>query len=168
MPNNNNRSLSDLAIEKLHSSGISEDDALAAGLYSVDDSEAEVHEEFAAVPGLVIPYFDTSGQPVYFERDGEFLQFIRIRYLENPPPKPRAGGFAAPSRKPPPKYIQYKESGTRAYFPRVSELDWSAIAADHNTPVAIVEGEFKAIKLCIEGLTAIGIGGVDSFLHKVE
>ena len=84
---------SSLALDKLKSSGIPPDVAAAAGLFSVEDAKFEVHQEFLAAPALVFPYFDPYGDPIYFERDGEIVEFIRLRYLADPP----AGGLSSPS-----------------------------------------------------------------------
>jgi hypothetical protein len=84
-PEIDERGLSDLAIAKLRSSGISLEAAIAAGIYSVENAKEEVHEEFAGVPALIIPYFDVHGEPLFFERDGELFQFVRVRYLADPP-----------------------------------------------------------------------------------
>jgi hypothetical protein len=155
------RRLSDLAIVKLRGSGISEDSALAAGIFSVANAKAEVHEEFAALPALVFQYYDTNGNLVFFERDGEYLQFVRVRYLT----KPTAKSFI--ERKPQ-RYAQLRGSGVHAYFPRVPGFDWRVIAADTNVNLGITEGELKALKGCLEGFATIGIGGVDCFLRKPE
>ena len=155
------RGLSDLAIAKLRSSGISKADAMAAGIYSVENAKTEVHGEFAALPALVFPYYDVRGNPIFFERDGEILQFVRLRYLVDFPDQ----GF---KERKPLRYVQYRGSGVHAYFAKIPGYDWSAIAADPSVPVAIVEGELKALKACIERLPTIGICGVNSFLRKRE
>lgn len=77
--------LSDRAIAKLHTSGISEADAVAAGIFSVENAKEDVHAEFDAAPALVFPYYAVHGNPIFFERDGEFLPFVRVRYLSEPP-----------------------------------------------------------------------------------
>ncbi len=155
------RHLSDLAIAKLHSSAIAKDIALTAGILSVEDAKAEVHDEFASVPALVFQYYDIAGNLVFFERDGELLQFVRVRYLADPPAKSFIKRVSQ-------RYAQLRGSGVHAYFPQVPGIDWRATAADPSVALAIVEGELKALKLCAEGLPAIGIGGVDCFLRKPE
>jgi hypothetical protein len=153
--------LSELAIAKLHSSGIPPEPAVEAGIYSVENAKEQVHEEFAVVPALVIPYFDIQRKPIFFERNGEFLQFIRLRYLAEPP----AQNFI---QRRPLRYVQYKDSGVYAYFARLPCYDWSAIAANPTVAIAFVEGELKALKACTEDLPTVGIAGVDCFLRKRE
>jgi hypothetical protein len=97
----------------------------------------------------------------FFERDGEFLQFVRLRYLVDLPTE----GF---KERKPRRYVQHRASGVHAYFARLPGYNWAAIADDPTVAVAIVEGELKALKACIEGLPTIGIGGVDCFLRKRE
>ena len=60
------RHLSDLAIAKLHSSAIAKDIALTAGILSVEDAKAEVHDEFASVPALRFPILRHRGQSGFF------------------------------------------------------------------------------------------------------
>ncbi|KDA00950.1 DUF3854 domain-containing protein [Hyphomonas oceanitis] len=142
------------AIDKLASSGISRAQAERAGLYSVASAHEDLNPEFAKLPALVIPYHDQSGKPVFFDRNGERLPFVRVRYLAEPVAK----GFV---RKKPQRYAQLRASGTFAYFAPC--VDWRSIAADTSEPVVIVEGELKALKACIEGIPTIGLGGVDNF-----
>ena len=145
---------SELALHKLASSGITPRQATAAGLYSVENAKADVCAEFLQAPALVIPYFDRAGVPIFFERDGERISFLRIRYLA----EPAVRGF---TKLKPQRYAQLKGSGVHAYFPRIR--DWQEIAANPDVPVVIVEGELKALKACIEGVPTIGLGGVDNF-----
>ncbi|MFT3810076.1 MAG: DUF3854 domain-containing protein [Micropepsaceae bacterium] len=153
------RGFSRRAEEKLASSGISTADALRAGLYSVEDASEEVHREFAPVPALVFPYFDLDGAPVIFERGGEFLPFVRVRYLSAPPQR----GFV---KQKPQRYAQLKGSGARAYFPPV--LPWRKIADDPGIPIVYTEGELKALCACSRGIPTIGLGGVDSFVCRTD
>jgi hypothetical protein len=157
--------LSDLAVAKLASSGISPEAAFAAGIYSVENAKVEVHEEFNALPALVFQYYDENGNLVFFERDGELLQYVRVRYLKEPP----ATGFVAPNivRKRP-KYFQLKRSGVYAYFPKVAGFNWRAIADDPTVNVVWTEGELKSLAGCLAGVATIGLGGVDCFLRKPE
>ena len=148
---------SELALDKLASSGITPEQASAAGLYSVENAKADVCAEFLQAPALVIPYFDRAGAPILFERDGEHIPFVRIRYLA----EPAVRGF---KKLKPQRYAQLKGSGVHAYFPRIR--DWQEIAANPDVPVVIVEGELKALKACIEGVPTIGLGGVDNFRTK--
>lgn len=151
--------LSSLALAKLASSGISETDAIAAGLYSVANARGEVHPEFKQAPALVIPYFDVRGAPVLFERDGNMVPFVRVRYLAEPVAK----GF---TKAKPQRYAQLRGSGTQAYFPRVAGIDWEEVLRDTSIGLVIVEGELKALKGCLSGLATIGLGGVDNFRSR--
>ena len=153
--------LSDIAVAKLRSSGIEPAVALGAGIYSVEDARAQVHPEFATGPALVFQYYDVAGDPIFFTRDGELLQFVRVRYLGDPP----VTGFA---KRAPQRYAQLRGSGVHAYFPRVSGIDWAKIASDPAINLVITEGELKALSLCARDIAAIGLGGVDCFVQKQE
>lgn len=147
---------SQLALDKLKSSGISPAIACAAGLFSVDNAKRELDPEFLAHPALVIPYFDLRGGAVMFIRGGTPTQFVRVRYLDH-----RAGADGAH-----PKYMSFRASGVRAYFPKGTAVDWPNVAADASRPIVITEGELKALKACSLGVPTIGLGGVDSFTAK--
>ena len=60
------------------------------------------------------------------------------------------------------KYLAPEGSGCEVYWPRVKGLDWPTILKNPKEPVAIVEGEFKALCLCLAGgeVSAVAIGGV--------
>ena len=65
------------------------------------------------------------------------------------------------------KYAQPSDTGCWVYFPRVKGLDWCKVLADPKIPVIIVEGELKALSLCLAGVLAVAIGGVWNWsLHK--
>lgn len=148
------------AIADLERSGIAPAPAEAAGMFSVEDAST-IYPEFLKLPALVIPYFDTRGEQVYFERDGERLPFCRVRYLAAPPQK---RGFIKPGK--PQRYAQPTGSPVFAYFPRVRGLDWAAIARDPSKVRTACEGEKKALKTCLDGFTCIGLGGVANFTRK--
>jgi len=157
---NTDLSLSALAIEKLASSGISPEEVLGAGLYSVENAREEVHHEFAARPALVFSYFNLDGSRIFFEKDGESHAFIRIRYLNTP--RTKSSGKAKLQR-----YAQLQGSSIHPYFPPVFDCDWADIANDTSIALGITEGELKALKACLEGFPTIGITGVDCFRRKV-
>lgn len=93
----------------------------------------------------------------YFNVDGNKLAFYRVRYLE--PVKNKKTGKNI-------RYGQPSKTGCRLYFPPI--VDWSHIATDERIPIIITEGEKKAAKVCVEGIPAIGLGGVWSFRSKKE
>ena len=90
-----------------------------------------------------------------FERDGQEIQFGRVRYLEEPPQ-----GFLGPTK--PLRYQQPSRSPVFAYFP---PGDWGAILKDASKPLIIVEGEFKALVAWLHGFPTIGLGGVFNFMR---
>jgi len=150
---------SDLAIKKLHSSGVNEKNASQAGMYSVENAKEEVDSEFEARPALVIPYFDIHGKPVQFARGGRQVDFVRVRYLG----KAKVKSFIEKKVR---RYAQMKGSGVHAYFPKI--YDWKDIAQDTEQAILITEGELKALAACCRGYPTIGIGGVDCFVVRQE
>lgn len=100
-------------------------------------------------PGIVIPYFDLSGNKT---------QFYRYRYLK----QPTYTGFAAMAKRKPLKYTQPKSSLNELYLPPL--VDWEEIAADSLKPILITEGEFKAASATLNTeYPCIGLGGVWSW-----
>ncbi|MDE2183479.1 MAG: DUF3854 domain-containing protein [Alphaproteobacteria bacterium] len=149
--------MSDLAVADLARSGISANQAVTLGMFSVTSAATDTcFREFRAQPALVIPYFDIRGDQLWFERDGTRLPFGRVRYLGSTPQKL---GFQGPRDLG--KYGQPARSGIHAYFP--PGINWAAVAADPRQPLLLAEGEKKAAKLCLEGFNAIGIGGCWNF-----
>jgi hypothetical protein len=150
---------SQLAIQDLARSGIKPEQAEALGMFSVNSAKRETSfREFRDEPALVIPYYDAKSEFVTFERDGEKLGFGRLRYLR----AAEMSGFNDPKELP--KYGQPAQSGVYPYLPRC--IDWVKVAANPRERIYIVEGEKKAAKLCLEGFTAIGIGGCWNFRVK--
>lgn len=143
------------AVADLQRSGISEQDAETAGLFYVEDAST-IYPDFDNGPALVIPYYRPDGEFMTFDRDGEELDFCRVRYLA---PKVE-GSFA---RKKVQRYSQPGSSGTRAYF--APQIDWRHIVDDAQEPVLITEGEKKAIATCAAGFPAIALGGVFNFTN---
>lgn len=152
-------SLCDLAIAKLAESGIGAEEALENGLFSVENVRDDYHDEFEPWPGLIIPYFEPDGSAMMFERDGERLAFVRVRYLRIPK------GFSEKAHKRK-RYKQHLESGCRAYFPK--GMDWPAILRNPKDDLIIVEGELKALAGCLAGFAVIGIGGVSNFKQRIR
>ena len=68
------------------------------------------------------------------------------------------------------KYLAPEGSGCQVYWPRVKGLDWSTILKNPKVPVAIVEGELKALCLCLAGVevTAVAIGGVWNWVRNKQ
>jgi len=147
------------AIADLARSGITPAQAEAAGMFSIDDASA-LFPEFHALPSLIMPYFDITGAPMTFPRDGKDNLFCRARYLETPPQR------ASFVKQKPQRYGQPHSSGTRAYFPHAPHIDWQDVAGDARTPVVITEGEKKALAMCCTLAPTIGLGGVANFILK--
>lgn len=145
-----------LAVAALKRSGITQENAEAAGLFDVEDAAAIYPDDFDTGPALVIPYYNTDGSLMEFQRDGANLPFCRIRYLE---PKQEAGFV----RKKAQRYSQPGKSGTRAYFSPL--LNWQQIAADIQEPIIITEGEKKAIAGIVAGFPVVALGGVFNFTN---
>lgn len=135
--------------------GLEAQDAEQAGIFEVDDA-AGVYPDFDAQPALIIPYFQTDGEPMSFTRDGEELAFCRLRYL-NPP---KVGGFTSAKAQ---RYSQPGKSGTRCYFG--PGLEWARISQDIQEPVIITEGEAKGLCGIKHGFPVIALGGVYNFTN---
>ena len=131
-------------------------------MFAVESAKEEPYEDdFQDRPALVIPYFIPVGEGLgaaTFRREPDELPFCRVRYLGDLEPR------RSIIKRKPQRYGQPKESGVRAYFPRVSTIDWPAVIADVEVPIVITEGEKKAAKACFEGVPTIGLGGVYNFL----
>ena len=92
-----------LADAKVESSGLTPQQAVALGMYSID-SAVSLGENFNAGPALVIPYYNLIGKPLL----DATIPFFRVRYLED-----NVKGFTKKQR-----YSQPLKSGAHAYFPR--------------------------------------------------
>lgn len=92
------------------------------------------------VPCIPIPYPDINGQ---------MTDYVRTKLL---------GEYFQAGSKKPAKYLQKSGSISRLYFSTL--VAWNVIARDASVPIILVEGEFKAIKACQEGLHAIAVSGV--------
>lgn len=143
------------AVADLTRSGIDEPTADSAGLFDVEDAAA-VYPDFDTGPALVIPYYNTDGTLMEFQRDGKTQPFCRVRYLE---PKTDTGFV----RKRTQRYSQPGKSGTRAYFCPL--LPWATIADDVQEPIIITEGEKKAIAGIVAGFPVLALGGVFNFTN---
>ncbi len=116
-------------------------------MFAVDDASA-VNPEFAPAAGIIIPYRDEAGQALTYQRYDHAPLFCRVRHLTVP-------GWPLPRGR---RYAQPADSGLQLYIPR----GFSRPEAEHGGFV-IVEGEKKAIALCVAGIPAVGIGGVWNF-----
>ena len=151
----------DLAAEDLKRSGITLEQAEAAGFLVCDNAKEEVYDDFKAQPALVIPYADPStGEIFEFESVGELRAFCRVRYLTD---GPKQRGFVKKKTR---RYDQPKNSGMFAYFPQTDEINWREVLDDPETPICITEGEKKALVGCLSGVPTIGLGGVFNFADK--
>jgi hypothetical protein len=135
-----------------------------AGIYWVEDASL-VYPDFKRQPASVLPYYhptkadaDGMAEPIYFERDGEKTQFVRVRYLTDDELK-----MSGSKRH---RYTQPGGSGVHAYFS--PQIDWRTLAADTASPIIITEGEKKALAACELGYPVIGLGGVFNFKDKAD
>lgn len=145
----------DLAVEDLARSGLTPEQADAAGMYAVDDA-TEVYDDFKPLPALVIPYYEPAGDELMtFDRG----PFARVRYLQEPQ---QARGFR---RRKSMRYAQPSGSGVWAYFPQGTPIEWSEVYENPETPIVITEGEKKALRGCLAGVPTVGLGGVYNFMR---
>ena len=146
-------SWSNEARAQLNSWGITEAQAGAAGLFEVANAKA-LYPDFDALPAIVFPYTTLEGEPASFTRDGQELEFVRVRYI-NPPARP---GFTKQKAR---RYSQPGASGTRVYFPL--SVPWDTIKNDTQVPLIVTEGEAKAIAAAAHGFNILALGGVHNF-----
>ena len=144
--------LSDVATEDLARSGITPEQAEAAGWSSIEDASL-IAPSFRAAPALVIPYGDPDGALVL---NADSSPFCRVRYLE----LPEVHSFV---KVKPQRYAQ--APGTRPHAFLSPATDWATIAPDPALPLIITEGEKKALAACAAGFPTIGLGGVDSWRY---
>jgi hypothetical protein len=143
----------DFLTKRLALSAISPEAAKYAGIRSMKASEARA--KGFGLPaycsdGFLIPYYDVAGK---------LTQFWRWR---NNPDSRR--GFLGQTEQP--KYGQPQATGCAIFLPRVKGLSWPDALEDPPTPVVVVEGELKALSLCLRGVEAVGIGGVWNFARQ--
>ncbi len=143
---------SEEALNKILSSGLTAEQAMALGMYSVGNAGL-LHKAFDDREALVIPYHTVSGAPA--KAHPTWPDFYRVRYLG------ANTSFKAMTDGKPRRYTQPPDTGICAYFPNL--VDWQAIASDINETVLITEGEFKAAKATACGFPTIGLGGVYNF-----
>jgi hypothetical protein len=150
-----------LAEKDLARSDITLEEAEESGMYYEADAST-IYEDFEPLPCLVIPYHDPWSDDLFtFERDGETLEFCRVRYLKEPMRR-RFG------KKKAQRYGQPRDSGVHAYFPLVEHFDWLDVFDDPSIPIVITEGEKKALRGCLAGYPTIGLGGVYNFMSQGE
>lgn len=156
------------AKKDLERSGISVQAAEEAEMYSVPDA-SKICEDFKPYPALVIPYVDPwTDEFMTYERDGEVLDFQRVRYFE---PERKVHGFKKEKVM---RYAQPSSSGVNPYFPMVDFefngelLSWADVAKDPAIPIMITEGEKKSLAACLANIPTIGLGGVYNFTHDGE
>lgn len=134
----------------LHKSGISDPKIISKlKLKQLDAPQTKKLTDKFSVPSYTIPYFDIAGKQI---------DYFRVKLLE----KPKLFGGVESDQK----YWQQPHTLPHAYFCPV--VDWKKILIDTEFPIAITEGEKKAIKACISGIPTIGLGGVWSWKSKKE
>ena len=151
----------ELAAADLARSGITPEEAEAAGMLVCDNAKEEVYDDFKPQPALVIPYADPSSEnPFEFTRGDERKPFCRVRYLSGERPR---RGFAKKKER---RYDQPKDSGLFAYFPQTENINWPEVLDDPEVPITITEGEKKALVGCLAGVPTIGLGGVFNYATR--
>lgn len=141
----------ELAIAKLATSGLDEEDFKTLRLQALGPIEtAAHHSSFKDLHSIKIPYFDPRDMDRPLSARPKWPPFYRIRYL-------RPDG----DKKDDVRYTNEPLAGVVAYFP--PSIDWTLIVPDADTTLIITEGELKAAKACREGYPCIGLGGVWNF-----
>lgn len=153
-----------IAVEKLAGSGITPEQAQAAGLFWVEDASIG-GPGFAQAPAMMLPYANPWGGPGAWltcpGADGRERIFARARHM--PAVKPRQG-FGKQAK--PIRYAQGAGTPVMAYLPTAPDVDWPAIAADVSRPIVVTEGELKALAAALRGYPCLALGGVFSFTRK--
>lgn len=147
-----------LAIEKLSTSGLGEEDFKELKYQALGTKEAtEVLGFDHAEAGLGLTYWDPRDLNKQLSVAPKWSQFIRIRKLHE-----IGATLTADQKKY--KYLSSRGSGCAAYFP--PNADWPTILGDITQTIIITEGELKSAKTTKEGYPTIGLGGVYSFGNK--
>jgi Family of unknown function (DUF5906)/Domain of unknown function (DUF3854) len=147
-----------LAIEKLATSGLGEDDFKELKLQALGSKEATEALGFEhAEPGLGLTYWDPRDLSKPLSVAPKWPQYLRVRKLHE------IGAVLTENQKKY-KYLSSKGSGCAAYFP--PNADWPSIIQDVSKTIIITEGELKAAKTTREGYPTIGLGGVNSYSNR--
>ena len=148
-------SISPFLADRLKLSAIPHDTATYAGIRSMTKADAlsagyELHDTTS--DGFVIPYYDMDGK----------LEKGLWRWRNNPD---AYSGFI-----PQMKYDQPSGTGCFLYLPRVKDLPWKKLVGakkkEQEPELVIVEGELKALSLCLHGVLAVAVGGVWNFANN--
>jgi hypothetical protein len=101
--------------------------------------------------GFKIPYFKADG--------GIDPAFWRFRFLQD---RPSGGWGAVGEPAKPRRYGQPAGSSCGVYLPPLlgDGLTWAGVRADPAMPLVLTEGELKAACACLNGVHALGLGGV--------
>lgn len=157
---------SQLALDKLSSSGLSADDAVNLGISELTDTQtAALGEGFAKVPSLRFGYFGPDGNALKGWYGHDEPAYFRVRYLADPPKPPKRSGFdsvAEIKEKKPRRYNQPAGTHPVAYFPQ-NYNTWPDLISRPERRIIFTEGELKAAKATKEGFYTIGLGGVTSY-----
>ena len=147
----------ELGKDKLASSGLTTKIADQLGMYEIA-SAMQLHENFDALPSLVIPYYGINGLPA--QSHPQWPDFYRLRYLA------KGNSFKDLATDKSQRYAQPPDSGVCAYFPKTE--NWSVIANAPKQGLIITEGELKAAAASVAGYPTIGLGGVWNFMAQRE
>lgn len=152
---------------QLASSGISEGDQKTLA-YIDDDTQKEVDLFVAAtineygqeVPGddMIINYYDLDGKQIMYQKDKstKMLPLLRIRYQFPEHHLDKDGK--------PVKYRSPYKSGSHLFIPpQIREAYQSGRQIKR---LFIQEGEKKALKCCIHGISSVGIMGIQNIAHN--
>lgn len=136
----------ELAQEYLEARGCSLEAFLRSGC-EVVASLNRLDPIFPATPGLVFNFCDPqTGEPLTFtDQRGQKRLFQRVRPL---------GTRGA-------KFLQPRASGTRVFFARHPNVNWSEVVRDTEYGLVLSEGETRSLAGAIHDLAVIAITGVD-------
>lgn len=130
--------------------------------YELDRYQAATVDGFWNVkPGddMVLHYLDLDGQPVmYKNKKGKARALVRVRWA-NPSLHRDKNGKAV-------KYRQPSGSGSHLWLPQYILKAYRTFEAIKT--LFICEGEKKADKLCLHGMPAVGVMGINNFAAAGE
>jgi hypothetical protein len=110
--------------------------------------------------GLALPAYCSDGFVIrYHDSQGRVIKDL-WRWRNDPAAR---NGFARITEFK--KYGQPAREGCFLYLPRVKKLDWQKLA-DPTIAIFIVEGELKALSLCLAGVPTVAVGGVWNFANQ--
>lgn len=142
--------------QDLKMSGLTDDQIVRAGHFSVTDRSEGKKLTDINHRGLVFKYLDPSNGLPYLNSKGK--PFYRMK------PRDWSENWTDPT-EPPPKYLSPKDDGNKPYFSPLLQ-HFNRFAKKPNIDLDITEGEKKADLLAAHEVFSVGLAGVYGWLDK--